>query len=159
MIRCDRSDVLTGERHDRDLPGETHGQQQPDNGQRAHDRRNVRGLRPRRRPARPGPDGPDVEWIETEAESIPAHGTFASPQEVLESVLAKVPEYFEQFELHPELWVEAGDDVVVTGRVVARTRTGRKLDAPDAHVFSFRDGKVCRNDNFHDTALWVAALS
>jgi len=65
----------------------------------------------------------------------------------------------EQFELHPELWVEAGDDVVVTGRVVARTRTGRKLDAPYAHVFSFRDGKVCRNDNFHDTALWVAALS
>ena len=42
---------------------------------------------------------------------------------------------------------------------VARTRTGRKLDAPYAHVFSFRDGKVCRNDNFHDTALWVAALS
>lgn len=56
----------------------------------------------------------DVEWIETEAESIPTHGTFASPQEVLESVFAKVPEYFEQFELHPELWVEAGDDVVVT---------------------------------------------
>ena len=101
----------------------------------------------------------DVEWIETEAESIPTHGTFASPQEVLKSVFAKVPEYFEQFELHPELWVEAGDDVVVTGRVVARTRTGRKLDAPYAHVFSFRDGKVCRNDNFHDTALWVAALS
>jgi uncharacterized protein len=102
---------------------------------------------------------PDVEWIETEAESIPTHGAFASPQEVLESVFAKVPEYFEQFELRPELWVEAGDDVVVTGRVVARTRTGRKLDAPYTHVFCFRDGKVCRNDNFHDTALWVAALS
>ena len=72
---------------------------------------------------------PDVEWIETEAESIPTHGTFASPQEVLKSVFAKVPEYFEQFELHPELWVEAGDDVIVTGRVVTRTRTGRKLDA------------------------------
>jgi len=72
---------------------------------------------------------PDVEWIETEAESIPTHGTFASPQEVLESVFAKVPEYFEQFELHPELWLEAGDDVIVTGRVVTRTRTGRKLDA------------------------------
>lgn len=101
---------------------------------------------------------PDVEWIETEAESIPAHGISASPQEVLENVFAKVPEHFEQFELHPELWIEAGDDVVVTGRVVARTRTGRKLDAPYAHVFSFRDGKVSRNDNFHDTALWATAL-
>ena len=73
---------------------------------------------------------PDVEWIETEARNIPTHGTFASPQEVLENVFAKVPEHFEQFELRPELWIEAGDDVVVTGRVVARTHTGRKLDAP-----------------------------
>jgi ketosteroid isomerase-like protein len=102
---------------------------------------------------------PDVEWIETEAGNIPTHGTFASPQEVLENVFAKVPEHFEQFELRPELWIEAGDDVVVTGRVVARTHAGRKLDAPYAHVFSFRDGKVSRNDNFHGTALWAAALS
>lgn len=101
---------------------------------------------------------PSVEWIETEAENIPTHGRFSSAQEILENVFAKVPEYFERFELHPELWIEAGDDVVVTGRVVAKTRTGRELDAPYAHVFSFSDGKVSRNDNFHDTALWATAL-
>jgi uncharacterized protein len=105
-----------------------------------------------------GQIAPDVDWIETEAENIPTHGRFATPQEVLENVFAKVPEYFESFELHPELWIEAGDDVVVTGRVVAHTRNGRELDAPYAHVFSFSDGKVSRNDNFHDTALWAAAL-
>ena len=102
---------------------------------------------------------PDLEWIETEAADVPTHGTFTSPQEVLENVFAKVPQYFEQFELRPELWIETGDDVVVTGRVVARTHDDRKLDAPYAHVFSFRDGKVSRNGNFHDTALWVTALS
>src|SRR5581483_6925603 len=91
---------------------------------------------------------PNVEWIETEAENVPTHGRFNSPDEVLSGVFAKVPEHFESFELHPELWIEAGDDVVVTGRVRARTRSGRDLDAPYAHVFSFRDGKVCRNDNF-----------
>jgi ketosteroid isomerase-like protein len=101
---------------------------------------------------------PDVEWIETEAESIPTHGRFGSPQEVLGGVFAKVPELFESFALRPELWIEAGEDVVVTGRVVARTQSGRDLDAPYAHVFAFRDGKVARNDNFHDTALWAAAL-
>jgi ketosteroid isomerase-like protein len=137
----------------------THGQHEPEDEQRTYGRRHVRGLRPGRCPARPGPDGPDVEWIETEAGNIPTHGTFASPQEVLENVFAKVPERFEQFELRPELWIEAADDVVVTGRVVARTHADRKLDAPYAHVFSFRDGKVSRNDNFHDTALWAAALS
>ena len=78
---------------------------------------------------------------------------------MLQNVFAKVGEYFESFELRPELWIESGDDVVVTGRLHARTRSGRDLDAPYAHVFSFRDGKVSRNDNFHDTALWVEALS
>lgn len=102
---------------------------------------------------------PEVDWIETEAENIPAHGHYSNPQEVLEGVFAQVPEYFETFELRPELWVENGDDVVVTGRVVARTHAGRDLNAPYAHVFSFRDGKVCRNDNFHDTALWAMALN
>jgi uncharacterized protein len=101
---------------------------------------------------------PEVDWIETEASNIPTHGRFSSPQEVLQNVFAKVPEHFERFELHPELWIESGDDVVVTGRVRARTRSGRDLDAPYAHVFSFRDGKVSRNDNFHDTALWAAVL-
>ena len=101
---------------------------------------------------------PAVDWIETEAQNIPTHGRFSTPQEVLENVFAKVPEYFEHFELRPELWIEADDDVVVTGRVVAKTKNGRELYAPYAHVFSFSDGKVSRNDNFHDTALWAAAL-
>jgi ketosteroid isomerase-like protein len=77
---------------------------------------------------------------------------------VLERVFAKVPAAFESFDLGPELWIEAGDDVVVTGRLFARTHSGRNLDAPFAHVFSLRDGKVCRNENHHDTALWAAAL-
>jgi uncharacterized protein len=103
--------------------------------------------------------GSELEWIETEAEGIPTRGRFSTPQEVLENVFAKIPGQFERFELHPQLWIEVGDDVVVTGRVAARTLSGRDLDAPYAHVFSFHDGKVTRNDNFHDTALWVAALS
>jgi uncharacterized protein len=101
---------------------------------------------------------PELDWIETEAEGVPANGRYGTPQEVLEGVFAKVPQHFESFELLPELWVETGDDVVVTGRVKARTLSGRELDAPYAHVFSFRDGNVVRNDNHHDTALWVAAL-
>jgi ketosteroid isomerase-like protein len=101
---------------------------------------------------------PTLEWIETDADDIPTHGTFSTPQEVLENVFAKMPEHFERFELHPQRWIETGDDVVVTGRVIARTTAGHDLDAPYVHLFSFTDGKVSRNDNHHDTALWVAAL-
>ena len=102
---------------------------------------------------------PELDWIETEAQAIPTRGRFSSPDEVLHGVFAKVGEHFESFALQPELWIEAGDDVVVTGRVVARTKSGRDLDAPYAHVFSFRGDQVCRNDNFHDTALGVDALA
>jgi uncharacterized protein len=102
---------------------------------------------------------PRVEWIETEARNVPAHGTFSTPDEVLNGVFAKVMENFARFELRPELWIESGDDVVVTGRVAALTQSGRELDAPYAHVFTLRDGKVVRNENHHDTALWTEALA
>lgn len=101
----------------------------------------------------------ELDWIESDAAGLPVRGRFGTPQQALEGVFAPIPQHFTSFELHPELWVEQDDDVVVTGRVVATTLSGRTLDAPYAHVFSFRDAKVCRNDNFHDTALWVEALS
>jgi ketosteroid isomerase-like protein len=101
---------------------------------------------------------PEVEWIETETEGLRVRGTYRSPQAVLENVFMKVPEDFETFELRPERWIETGDDVVVTGRVAARTRSGQDLGAPYCHVFSFRDGKVARNDNYHDTGVWLNVL-
>ena len=101
---------------------------------------------------------PEVDWIESEAEGLPARGRFRSPQEVLDGVFADVLKHFANFELRPELWIEAGDDVVDTGHVVARTHSGRELVAPYAHVFTFRDGRVVRNDNHHDTAIWLQVL-
>ena len=103
--------------------------------------------------------GDELEWIETEAEGIPSGGTFTTPEEVLKGVFANVPEHFETFELRPERWIEVGDEVVDTGRVVARTHSGRVLDAPYAHVFTIEGGKVVRLATFHDTAMWAAALA
>jgi ketosteroid isomerase-like protein len=54
---------------------------------------------------------PEVEWIETEAQSIPTNGRSSTPEEVLQNVFAKMPEHFETFELRPELWIEKGEDV------------------------------------------------
>src|SRR3954454_3591184 len=70
---------------------------------------------------------PDVEWIETESPNVPTHGTSRTPQEVLENVFMKLPESFGSFEVRPELWIESSDDVVVTGRIVARANNGRDL--------------------------------
>jgi ketosteroid isomerase-like protein len=53
---------------------------------------------------------------------------------------------------------DAGDVVVVEGRVTGTTHTGRKLDAPAAWVWTVRDGKVIRNMNYHDNDPWREAL-
>jgi uncharacterized protein len=100
----------------------------------------------------------DVEWIETDAAEIPFTGTSHSPQQVVDSVFMKMPEYFETFELRPESWIESGEDVVATGRVVARLKNGQELDAPFAHVFTVKDGKVTRNEVHNDTARWLEVL-
>jgi uncharacterized protein len=101
----------------------------------------------------------DIEWIETDSPDVPISGTSTTPQEVVENVFMKIPESFESFELRPDLWIESADDVVVTGRIVARTKRGRDMDAPYAHVFTLRDDKVTRNGIFNDTAVWVSALT
>ena len=57
-------------------------------------------------------------------------------------------------------FLDAGDEVIVLGRYrgVAK-ETGKLLDVPFVHVWSFRDGKAWRFRQFLDTAGWVEALS
>jgi len=102
---------------------------------------------------------PEVEWIESDLPEIPTHGTFRGPQAVLTGVFATVPEYWTEFALTPEQFLDAGDHVVVMGRLRATAKaTGRNMDAPFAHVFELRRGKVARMVNYHDTARWIRTL-
>ena len=80
----------------------------------------------------------EQDWIETEAKNVPIHGRCSTRQEVLENVFAKVPEHFERFELVPDRWIEAGDEVVVTGRVRARARHRRTRSSSAASSATLR---------------------
>jgi ketosteroid isomerase-like protein len=51
----------------------------------------------------------------------------------------------------PERFHDAGDVVVVEGRVVGETRSGHPLDARACWVWTVRDGKAVANHNYHDT--------
>lgn len=59
----------------------------------------------------------------------------------------------------PEQFLDAGSDVVVIGRYrgVAR-ETGKRLDVPFVHVWTFRDDLAVHFRQFLDTAGWVEAL-
>ena len=53
-----------------------------------------------------------------------------------------------------------GDNVVVLGHERCRARaTGRAAQVKWAHIWTLRDGLVCRHHEYTDTAAWEAALA
>ena len=110
-------------------------------------------------PAVLGALDPEVEWIEADNDFLPHRGTHRGPAEVAEKVFGSVAATFDEFEVVPVTLHDAGDVVVVEGRHVGKTKTGRALDAPAAWVWTVRDGKAVRNVNYHDTDAWREALA
>lgn len=54
----------------------------------------------------------------------------------------------------------AADNVIVLGRTLARVKsTGKKFDSEWIHVFTFKDGKLERFQEFYDTAVIVEAFA
>lgn len=101
---------------------------------------------------------PDIEWIESPQEFLPHRGTHVGPAAVLEKVFGSIMAAFDEFAVIPTTFHDAGDVVVVEGRAIGTTKSGRRLDAPASWVWTVRDGKVVRNMNYHDTDAWRVAL-
>lgn len=94
----------------------------------------------------------NVEW--NEAEHIPywPGGPLIGPQAVLEGVLARIAEDFDNFTVNVERVVGCGETVLVEARYRATLKqTGKSLDAQVAHVWDFRDGKAVRWQQYSDT--------
>lgn len=101
---------------------------------------------------------PEIVW--QQAQGLPHGGTYHGLEHVRRAIFDPLDEeWWDGFRADPDEFIEAGDDVVVLGRYTARAKgTGRLLDVPFAHVWTFRDGKAIRFRQFLDTAGWVAAL-
>jgi ketosteroid isomerase-like protein len=103
---------------------------------------------------------PDVEWREP---NVPAlwfrgihYGAEAVRREVLEPVVAKLAD----FSMTMKKYFEVGSHVIVIGRYQGRVKTtGKKLDAPAAHIWTLWNGKVVRFEAYHDGAKWLEAFA
>ena len=65
----------------------------------------------------------------------------------------------DEFQAVADEFLDAGDRVVVLDHFRVRGKaTGRTVDAPCAHVWTLRDGKVVYHRNYVDTATFLQSL-
>lgn len=102
---------------------------------------------------------PEIEW--EQAQGLPHGGTYRGLDEVRRNVFDPLHEsWWDEFDADPDELLEAGEHVVVLGRYRGVARgSGRPLDVPFVHVWSFRAGKAVRFRQFLDTAGWNEALA
>jgi uncharacterized protein len=99
----------------------------------------------------------DVEWKLFEIEGVPFSGTRRGVERVGE-FFAQVFDTEEPLHFEPRELVAQGDKVVALGDYAWRVKsTGREYESDFVHVFTVRDGKVARFQEFMDTAAVSAA--
>ena len=100
---------------------------------------------------------PEVEWVE--AEGFPYGGVYRGPGAVLHGVFMKLGSEWEGFSAVPEGYVADGDTVVVLGTYSGTyVASGRRFQAPFAHVWWIEDGKVIKFHQHTDTKLVSDAM-
>ncbi len=99
----------------------------------------------------------EIRW--TEAEGFPYGGTYVGPDAVLTNVFARLGSEWEGYAAVPHAFVAEGDTVVALGDYGGTYKaTGKSFSAPFAHVWTLREGKVVRFQQYTDTVLVQAAV-
>ena len=102
---------------------------------------------------------PRVEWWEAENFIYADGNPYVGPQAVLEGVFARIGDEWEGFEVSPEEVLDAGETVVGRGYYSGTyKRNGERVRAQFAHLFTFRDGKVVKFQQYTDTAQFRQAV-
>jgi ketosteroid isomerase-like protein len=101
----------------------------------------------------------DIEWHQ--AQGLAHGGVYHGIDEVRRNVFDPLDrDWWEEFVVTPQEFLDAGPDVVVLGRYRGIAReTGKILDVPFVHVWTFEDGLAIRFRQFLDTEGWVEALA
>ncbi len=100
----------------------------------------------------------DIEWISNDSDDIPFAGRFHGKDEVGQ-FFTKLEQAQDVIKFEPQDFVAEGDKVVATGVSSWHVKaTGLTYDNPWVHVFTIRDGKVARLQQYNHTAAAEAAF-
>ncbi|MGH9176085.1 MAG: nuclear transport factor 2 family protein [Vicinamibacterales bacterium] len=100
----------------------------------------------------------DIEWVSPGPSDLPTAGRRHGHQQVTQ-FFASVNELYDFQSFEPQTFIAEDDMVVVLGQdtVVAKS-TGNTFSEAWAHVFTVKDGKIVRFQEYIDTAAAVAQL-
>jgi ketosteroid isomerase-like protein len=88
----------------------------------------------------------EIEWIPMRASVA---GAAYRGHEGVRRALGDVQREFEELQIDPRHWAEAGERIVVSGRFVAKERaTGLRMDSPGAWLCELRGTLVTRLEAF-----------
>ena len=94
----------------------------------------------------------DALWIEPDVENVPFAGRHTGKSEIAR-FFEDLDRAAQALRFTPKEFIAEGDKVVVIGEASWLVRhTGSTYDSPWVHIFTLRDGKVARFEDYHDTA-------
>jgi ketosteroid isomerase-like protein len=94
----------------------------------------------------------DAQWIEPESELIPFSGKHTGKAGIAQ-FFQELDQAVQPLQFTPKEFIAEGDKVIVLGEASWLVKnTGRTYDNTWVHVFTLRDGKVARFEDYHDTA-------
>lgn len=94
----------------------------------------------------------DIEWMGNDIDNVPFSRDYHGKQDVAQ-FFAQLNQAQEAQRFEPREMIAEGDRVVVTGYANWTVRaTGKSYEYPWVHLFTLRDGKVTKFEQFFDTA-------
>jgi uncharacterized protein len=95
---------------------------------------------------------PQVEWWEAENFIYDGENPYIGPDAVLNGVFVRIGTEWDGFAVTPKEVLDAGDTVIGHGYYSGTYRkNGKKARAQFAHLFTFRNGKIVKFQQYTDT--------
>jgi ketosteroid isomerase-like protein len=99
----------------------------------------------------------NIEWITMEG--MPAGGRYVGIDSVFEEYFPKMLSNFEEFHADPTEFLCIDDKVIVFGRYHGQTKIGKKFIVPFCHLYTIKDYKIFRFNQYTDTLIINDAIT
>ena len=102
----------------------------------------------------------DIEWREADNFIYADGNPYIGPSAVLEGVFMRFDSDWENFSIHPDSIMSAGDQVITLGAYSGtHKKTGKSVRAQMVHVWNIKDGKAVKFQQYTDTKQFADAAS